>query len=255
MKSLFIALFITAHFSISAQVQVVLDNWYNHEIKKETGLSYHYLWSDSAFSGFSRLGSVFTTSGAQTSTLVQAPTPLNLAEADIYIIVDPDTISENPNPNYILEKEITAIKKWVKRGGVLLLMANDGPNCEFTHFNKLAEQFGFRFNAVTINPVKGKNWEMGAESDLPDHPLFKGVSKIYMKEAASIQISGHARKVLADQNNILIAECNYGNGFVLAVGDPWLYNEYIDHDLLPEDFDNHKAAKNLVEYLIDKTRR
>ena len=203
---------------------------------------------------FPGLDSIFTASGAQISTLEQAPTPLNLKEADIYIIVDPDTTSENPNPNYILEKDVKAIKTWVKGGGVLLLMANDGPNCEFSHFNQLAEQFGFRFNAVTINPVKGKNWEMGAESNLPDHPLFKGVSKIYMKEAASIQLSGHARKVLADENNILIAECNFGNGFVMAVGDPWLYNEYIDHDLLPEDFDNHKAAENLVEYLIGKTR-
>ena len=25
-----------------------------------------------------------------------------------------------------------------------------------------------------------------------------------------------------------------GKGYVFAIGDPWIYNEYIDHDRLPE---------------------
>jgi hypothetical protein len=39
----------------------------------------------------------------------------------------------------------------------------------------------------------------------------------------------------------------------MAIGDPWLYNEYIDHALLPESFENLKAANNLVELLLNKT--
>jgi len=41
-----------------------------------------------------------------------------------------------------------------------------------------------------------------------------------------------------------------GKGYIFAVGDPWLYNEYIDHWVLPKDFDNLKAAKNLVKLLL-----
>jgi unsaturated rhamnogalacturonyl hydrolase len=47
-----------------------------------------------------------------------------------------------------------------------------------------------------------------------------------------------------------MAEGKYGKGFVFAVGDPWIYNEYIDHKYLPQSFDNLKAANNLVDYLL-----
>jgi len=39
-------------------------------------------------------------------------------------------------------------------------------------------------------------------------------------------------------------------GFVFAMCDPLIYNEYIDHDRLPINFDNHKAAENLSDYLM-----
>ncbi|MEL7587505.1 MAG: hypothetical protein AAGU19_12390 [Prolixibacteraceae bacterium] len=34
------------------------------------------------------------------------------------------------------------------------------------------------------------------------------------------------------------------------MSDPWIYNEYIDHSRLPEDFENMQAAKNLVSLLL-----
>jgi len=250
--TILLALFVCANSF--AQVQVSLDHWYNREINAKTGMSYHYLWTDTLNSGFSQLGSLFTDSGAKLSTFEEAPSPSGLSETDIFIIVDPDTTTESPNPNYIQKDQIKIIKKWVKKGGVLLLMANDGPNCEFTHFNNLSGEFGIRFNAVTLNPVTGRNWEMGAETNLPDHPLFKGVNKIYMKEVASLETNGNVRKVLMDGESAYIAECRFGKGFVLAIGDPWLYNEYIDHKLLPEDFENLKAAKNMVAFLIGKVK-
>jgi unsaturated rhamnogalacturonyl hydrolase len=175
---------------------------------------------------------------------------------DIYIIVDPDTTKENPTPNYIETGEIDFLKKWVNKGGVLLLLANDGPNCEFTHLNDLAKVFGFQFHPQTLNPVTGKQWEMAAETNLPDHPLFSGVNKIYMKEVAPISLSGNTKSVLRDNqsNSVYIAESQFGKGYVLAVGDPWLYNEYIDHWLLPESFENLKAANNLVDLLLGKVK-
>jgi unsaturated rhamnogalacturonyl hydrolase len=236
--------------TLHAQSTVGLDNWFNHETNAKTGKIFHYTWDDTLDSGFSQLGSVFLSQGARLSTLVTAPSKKALAGIDIYIIVDPDTTRENPNPNYVTPGDIKTISKWVKKGGVLLLMANDGPNCEFTHFNKLAEEFGLHFVPVTLNPVLNNNWEMGAETNLPDHPLFKGVKKIYMKEVAPIILSKMSKPVLRDGEYIFIAETEYGKGYVMAIGDPWVYNEYIGHSRLPVSFENGKAAVNLVKYLL-----
>ena len=89
--------------------------------------------------------------------------------------------------------DIKAIKKWVKKGGVLAVLANDAPNCEFTHLNRLMKNFGMFFNHVTLHPVTGTNCEMGASTKFPDHPVFKGVSKIYIKEVSDISLSGKCK--------------------------------------------------------------
>jgi unsaturated rhamnogalacturonyl hydrolase len=206
-------------------------------------------------SGFSQLGEVFEKQGAIIKTISTKPDRESLRGVGVYIIVDPDTIKENPNPNYIEVEDIKFLVKWVRKGGVLLLMANDGPNCEFTHMNMLAGEFGFQFLNKSLNPVLNRNWEMGAETNLPNHPVFKRVSKIYMKEVAPILISGKATPVLMDKDDIFIAETKFGKGYVLAFGDPWLYNEYIDHWLLPESFTNLKAAENLASWLIKNSAR
>jgi unsaturated rhamnogalacturonyl hydrolase len=108
------------------------------------------------------------------------------------------------------------------------------------------------FNHVTLHPVTGTDFEMGASTKFTDHPLFKGVSKIYIKEVSSINLSGKAKAILSENGKVLIAETTYGKGYVFAIGDPWIYNEYIDHDRLPESFENRKAAENLTEFLLGK---
>ena len=95
---------------------------------------------------------------------------------------------------------------------------------------------------------------MGAEIKLPDHPIFSRCEKIFIKELAPILLSKGAKEVLkdGDTNAVIIAETKYGKGYVMAIGDPWLYNEYIDHERLPESFENLKAANNLVDLLLKK---
>jgi unsaturated rhamnogalacturonyl hydrolase len=237
-----------------SQTVVGLDNWYNHEVNAKTGVPFHYLWTDTAFSGYSRWGTIFTSRGAKLTTL-EKPDANVLSKVNIYIIVDPDTTTESKSPNYIMPQEAKAIEQWVKNGGVLALLGNDAPNCEFTHFNQLASLFGMTFNHVTLHPVTGTNFEMGASKNLPDHPLFKGVSKIYIKEVSDINLKGSAKAVLTENGKVLIAECNYGKGYVFAIGDPWIYNEYIDHDRLPASFENRKAAENLTDLLISYTKK
>jgi unsaturated rhamnogalacturonyl hydrolase len=80
------------------------------------------------------------------------------------------------------------------------------------------------------------------------------VSKIYLKEVSDINLSGKAKPVLTERGKVLIAETVYGKGYVFAIGDPWIYNEYIDHDRLPESFENRKAAENLTRMLLEKAR-
>jgi hypothetical protein len=59
-----------------------------------------------------------------------------------------------------------------------------------------------------------------------------------------------SKPVLRDGEYIFIAETEYGKGYVMAIGDPWVYNEYIGHSRLPVSFENGKAAVNLVKYLL-----
>ncbi len=240
--------------NLSAQPAVGLDNWFNRETNAKTGNPFHYLWSDKEFSGYSQWGEIFKSRGAVLTTL-EKPTKEALNKINVYIITDPDTTTESKSPNYILPEDIKAIKKWVKKGGVLAILANDAPNCEFTHLNQLVSKFGMRFNHVSLHPVIARDWEMGASKDLPDHPLFKGVSKIYLKEVSDISLSGNATAILRENGKVLIAENHYGKGYVFAIGDPWIYNEYIDHALLPESFENLKAAKNLTDILLGKAKK
>ncbi len=256
MHLIFLALTISGFISQNAISQPVvgLDNWYNREANVKTGKPFHYLWTDTEDSGYSRWGEIFTDREAILTT-VGKPDSINLEELDIYIIVDPDSTKETPNPNYIIAEDIKTIKSWVKRGGVLAVLANDAPNCEFMNLNNLMSEFGMTFNHVTLHPVTGTDFEMGASVNLPEHPLFKGVSKIYIKEVSDINLSGTAKAILTESNKVLIAENKYGKGYVFAIGDPWIYNEYIDHDRLPVTFENRKAAENLTDLLLSYSRK
>jgi len=239
--------------NLNAQPVVGLDNWFNRETNTKTLQPFHYLWTDTEWSGYSRWGEIFTSRGAKITTL-EKPSASVLKAVDIYIIVDPDTTTESKSPNYFMADDIKAIKKWVRKGGVLAVLANDAPNCEFTHLNRLMKNFGMFFNHVTLHPVTGTNFEMGASTKFSDHPVFEGVSKIYIKEVSNISLSRNAKAILEEDGKVLIAEAGYGKGYVFAIGDPWIYNEYIDHDRLPASFENRKAAENLTEFLLKKVK-
>jgi unsaturated rhamnogalacturonyl hydrolase len=231
--------------------KVGLDYFYNNEYKNNK--RYHYIWEDVENSGFSELGGIIKRFGAGIDSLVVSPSSENLKNFNIYIIVDPDTPEETKTPNYISSEAVKNITSWVKQGGVLVLLANDSANCEFTHLNKLAEVFGIHFNEDSENRVTGKNFNLGKFNNLPEHPLFKDVKNIFLKEISTIKLSKNAIPVLKQRGKVFMSSSQYGKGFVFAVGDPWLYNEYIDNRKLPDDFDNHKAAENLFGWLLSKT--
>ncbi len=256
-KSLFLfSLIFLALTQLVAQKQVVLDNYYNNEFDS-TGKPFHYLWNDTAMSGFSQFGTLFKAKKAVLSILKTKPTCKNLKNADVYIIVDPDTKLETAKPNFMDKSAATSIANWVKKGGVLLMLTNDSAHAELENFNLLAEKFGIKFGNLTLHPEKSipgqtRNFNSCASTNFPNHQLFKDVRKIFLKEIAPLYCSSTAKPILTENGEVLMAEVSYGKGYVLAIGDPWLYNEYIDHMLLPADFENLKVAKNLVDLLLSK---
>ena len=235
---------------------VVLDNYYNNEWKKDatgTMVPYHYTWNDKTNGGFAMLGDIFRMHGVTTRSLIDAPSASCLKGANMYIIVDPDTEKETEKPNYIEKAQTQAIAAWVKDGGVLVLMGNDAGNAEFKQFNGLANLFGVQFNEDNFNQVKDNQFEQGTVSVSANNPVFKTAKKLYIKELATLKLSKPATPVLNKEGRVVAAMAKYGKGTVFAIGDPWLYNEYVDGRKLPAEFDNYKAATDLVNWLIKQT--
>jgi unsaturated rhamnogalacturonyl hydrolase len=236
---------------------VVLDYYFNHETKKDvTGktIQFHYVWDELDNNGYSLFGNIFNKYGVQTKSLNAAPTLQNLKGADIYIIVDPDTEKESANPNFVKEEDINAIYDWVKKGGVLLLFSNDSGNAEFTHFNRLATKFGIQFNYDSKNRVIGNDYKMGAIPINTGNLIFKTAKKVYLKEYSSLSIQSPATAALKDGNTNVIAVAKIGKGTVFAVGDPWFYNEYTDGRKIPMEFENYRAAEDLVKWAVQQVK-
>jgi unsaturated rhamnogalacturonyl hydrolase len=158
------------------------------------------------------------------------------------IIVDPDTPEETEDPKYIENDEIDALTQWVKAGGRLVLLGNDKGNAEFEHLNRLAARFGIEFVETTYPKVAGK----GIFIATGKHPIFENGLSVYIVELAPLKVSGDVEIVLEDKGTPIMALAHSGKGLVFALGDPWVYNEYINHK------DNRRIAANLFQLLMKK---
>jgi lysophospholipase L1-like esterase len=229
-----------------------LDQYYNSEWKTEKESKrrrHHYTWDDTTNGGFSELARIFDRLGADTDTLLTAPTETSLDRFSVYIIVDPDTPKETDNPKYLQTAEIEAIERWVKNGGVLVLMGNDKGNSEFEHFNRLANRFGIHFNEDLHQDVRNNQYDSGKVSHFSDHPMFRNVRHVFIKQLSSLAVTPPGREILHSRGVTIMAESRFGAGTVFAVGDPWLYNEYIDNRRLPVGFENYHAAESFASWL------
>ena len=237
---------------------VLLDRWFNSEKKKDASgaeVYWHYVWDEKSNSGFTALQSVIERYGASVASLDVAPTAANLKQASVYIIVDPDNVRDNPKPNYVTTTDVKVLSDWVKAGGTLLLMANDSANCDLQHFNLLAGAFGIKFTDKSLNMVKNDIFEQGVVYPGANNPIFKSPGKVYLKEISALEIRSPAVANAVKDGDVIIATANYGKGKVLAVGDPWLYNEYCDGRKLPKEYENYKAADDLVKWLLTSIKK
>ena len=232
---------------------ILLDRYFNSEKKKDVDgnmVYWHYVWEEKSNAGFSTLGDIFQRYGAKLSSLDVAPSATDLKRASVYIIVDPDHVKDNPAPNYVSLKDISVINDWVKDSGTLVLMANDSANCELQNFNKLAGTFGIKFTDKSINMVKNDVFEQGVVFPGDNNPIFKKTKKMFLKEISTLEIKAPAKANTVKNSEVIMATAKYGRGTVFAVGDPWLYNEYLDRRKLPAEYENFKAAEDLVKWLL-----
>jgi unsaturated rhamnogalacturonyl hydrolase len=240
---------------------VGLDYFFNHQVRN--GAQFHYIWDDTRPSGYSKFGGVWEQYGAALSRIKHAPTRADLDQLSIFIIVNPSTTKNaaGGQPNYMNAQDADTIAAWVNDGGVLALFANDKNNCELEHYNILSQRFGITLNIDLRNTVPTPTAADRAHgtffaTQFPDHPLFKDVPAIFMKEICTLQVKDPAQALLVVDNeqgtgkDIIMATAHYGKGLVFAVGDPWFYNEYIDLKSPPLPIDNRKAAENFCRWLL-----
>jgi len=253
-KILLIILILLSFVTLGYAQTVTLDYYFNHKTRTAKNgqlQQYHYTWEDQQNTGFSTWGNVFKKNGATLNSLNTAPTLSNLQGSSIYIIVDPDNLQVNPHPNYISQNDAEQVAKWVKAGGVLVLMANDSEHTDLSHFNILATKFGLHFNNDLQNHVIDDAHFNDGQAIIIDTAILKTARQVFLKDVCGLTTNGHAETVLksADNAAIIATVTKYGKGTVFAVGDPWLYNEYVN-GRLPAGFDNDKAADDLAQWLI-----
>lgn len=238
---------------------ILLDHYFNNEYKEIAGhkVPYHYTWHGRDNNGFWFLGDQFRRNGGHTSTLSKRPTKRNLSGADVYLVVDPDTKEETDHLHPIEKQDVNTIVNWVKKGGVLVLMGNDKGNADLGHLNDLASEFGIRFNRDSRNDAHGGHWERGTFNLPKSVPFASDRRKILIQGLSTLEVSSPAEAVFsADNGDKIMAVSHPGKGTVFAVGDPWLYNEYLDgRKDMPEGYQNFEAAGDLAQWLISQAKR
>ena len=202
---------------------VLLDGWFSSQKRSDAfGQQnyFHYKWDDQSNGGYSLLGHIFRNFGAKTTTLYAAPTLANLHQAQLYIIASPDIPIKNPTPNYVQPENAAQIARWVKNGGVLMILANDQANTDLDHFNLIAEIFGIHFNSVLRKHVLGDWYETGKLTIPGNGRIFHDSHNAFMKDVCNISITLPAVSIYQDDEGILMAAAKYGKGTVFATVDP-----------------------------------
>jgi unsaturated rhamnogalacturonyl hydrolase len=234
---------------------VVVDGWFNSQLRTDAfgqQAEFHYKWNTWDNPGYSSFSHLFHEFGAQTSEHDAEPTLANLKGADVYVIASPDNLDKNPNAHFANSQDADQLAEWVRTGGVLVIMENDTSFADLDHFNVISDKFGIHFNSVLRKHVIGTNWEQGRIDIDGKGPIFHHPHIIYVKDVCTITVSKPARSVLEEGDDIFMATAKYGKGTVIAMTDPWLYNEYTGVRKLPALYDNYAAGKEFVRWILEQ---
>ncbi|MCC6293269.1 MAG: DUF4350 domain-containing protein [Bryobacterales bacterium] len=215
---------------------VAVDGWHNREAQP------HYSWDGTYMGGFSGLGQMLRGLGAELRTVREPFTAKSLAGIGTLIVADPDTPAETATPNLITDAEVSAAAEWVEKGGTLILLGNDPGNAEFARFNTLARRFGIEFLEKKHIDGEGKSKLTLATAS---GGWFTPGLKFYAVDVAPLRVTpGGAETLLAERATPILVSLPVGSGRVVALGDPWLYNEYLYTQ------DNRRLAEELFRKLL-----
>ena len=103
--------------------------------------------------------------------------------------------------------------------------------------------------------VQGTQFEQGRIDVTTDRNIFTSASKLYIKELSPLALTNNAKSALTDHGDIIMAVSKHGKGTVFAIGDPWIYNEYLDGRRIDNSFQNFDAAKELSIWLLKQTAK
>jgi len=216
---------------------VLLDGYHNNQAQL------HYRWEGTYPGGYSEFGKVLESLGAELRTLHDPLTSDRLAGVSCLIIVNPNTPAQSADPKYIGRDEIVAVREFVRAGGLLVLLGNDPGHMEFAHFNELAREFGLKFLNKKHENASGLS---KLAIPIPAASRYFGAGgTAYLVDVAPLEVTApHAQTIISDNNETIAAVVAFGQGRVLAVGDPWAYNEYINRR------DNHALVEALFRSLL-----
>lgn len=232
---------------------VVVDGWFNSQQRTNAfgrQVEFHYKWDTWDAPGYSLFGHLFREFGAETSELDAEPTLVNLKRSQVYVIASPDNVLKNPHPHFANARDAAQLAAWVKAGGVLVIMENDTSFADLDRFNTIGDKFGIHFNSVLRKHVIGTDWAQGKIPIDGNGPIFHHPHTIYVKDVCTITPAKPARALLQEGDDIFMATAKYGQGTVIAMTDPWLYNEYTDGRKLPAMYDNYAAGKEFVRWIL-----
>ena len=77
------------------------------------------------------------------------------------------------------------------------------------------------------------------------------IDSLFIKGISTLAVEPPAESIYAKEGEVVMAVADFGQGMVYAIGDPWLYNEYIDI----EGWDNLQAAENLLGWLMESAKQ
>lgn len=136
--------------------------------------------------------------------------------------------------------EAEVIEQFVSNGGGLLILG-DNISLAPWKYETVASKFGLSFAISEIDPYDTYT------TSLDTHPVFDGISQIYMRAAGEIASTGGLAEVAWQEwtSNALAAAGTFGDGRVVALGDSNIFdNSYIGY------VDNQPFAMNTFNYLV-----
>ena len=102
--------------------------------------------------------------------------------------------------------------------------------------------------------VKNDEFEQGSIKVPPGNSIFTLSPKLFIKELATLHAYNSAKPVLEKEGKVIMAVSSFGKGTVFAIGDPWIYNEYVDGRKLPAEYQNYQGANEWVKWLAAQVK-